>query len=389
MRSGFVRLSGGALGVGLLVGTLSCGREAVQAPSAAQIRGATTCDAGAARTDLLLVDQQPEVRADLEAATRRGLAVVHFDCSTFVVLSHCSVDAAYEFAPHTPKQQLLRFQDGASVSASLPLTYAAHAAELAAGFDQGRSLDLALVMSGRLTTQSWGVSSEDLRGDCQGATHVVSSAEVGAFALHSGVRSQTVTAAGLFGAGVDTRNAQGFELHAAEGSPAACAKQGAPYPGCDAMLRVELVTLRAPSPLLTALTEEQMQPLRGKLCEDVELCRAECKKDDADACMQYATLHLLGDRVARDLGRAGKFMLRACELDQPLACTLLGIEMLNEASPHPDLARGRDYLRRPCERGYAEACHALGLSYANAGDRREAGRYLQRACTLGASDACQ
>ncbi|MCA9644175.1 MAG: sel1 repeat family protein, partial [Myxococcales bacterium] len=371
------------LGAGL-AGMWGCARtEPARPPLAAQIRGATACDANAARTDLLLVDQQPELRADLEAATRRGLAVVRFDCQSFVVLPHCSVDAAYEFTPHSPKQQLLRFQDGSSLSASLPLTYAAHAAELTASFDQGRSLDLALVMSGRLSTTVWGVSSEDLRGDCQGATHVVSSAEIGAFALHSGAGNRAVTTAALLGLGVDARNAERFEIHAADGDPNTCATKGAPYPGCDAFLRVELVGLRAPAPLLTALTEEQMQPLRGKLCDDVTLCRTECEKDDADACMQYATLHLLGDRVERDLGRAGKFMLRACELDQPLACTLLGIEMLNEASPHPDLARGREFLRRPCERGYGEACHALGLSYANAGDRASAERYLKRACTLG------
>lgn len=389
MRGVLLRLGSALVGVGVLGGTPGCAHRAERPPQVAHIRGETACDASAARTDLLLVDQQPEVRADLETATRRGLAIVRFDCHALVVLPHCSVDAAYEFAPHTPKQQVLRFQDGSAVSATLPLTYAAHSAELTASFDQGRSLDLALVMVGRLTTQAWGVSSDDLRGDCQGATHVVSSAQVGAFALHSGSRDRAVTAVGLFGASVHARSAQRFELHSAEGDGKACAATGGPLPGCDALVRVELIGLRAPAPLLTALTEEQMQPLRGKLCADVSICRTECEKDDADACMQYATLHLLGDRVERDLGRAGKFMLRACELDQPLACTILGIEMLNEASPHPDLARGREFLRRPCERGYAEACHALGLSYANAGDQASAERYLKRACTLGAGDACR
>lgn len=379
-----------ALWFGLSLAIAGCGRTTEAPPKVADIRGETVCDARAPRSDLLLVDLQPEARADLEAATRRGLAVVHFDCERFQVLPHCTADAGYTFAPHTPKQQILRMQDGSSLGASLPLTYAAHAAELAAGFDRGRSLDLALVMGGRLTTEAWGVSSEDLRGDCQGATHIVSSAELGAFALHSGARSQEVTAAGLFGFRAQAGRSTEFELHSTEGDPNACAGGGnTPHPGCDAVLRAELIGLRAQAPLLTALTEEQMQPLRGKLCEDVSLCRAECEQGDPDACMQYATLHLLGDRVQRDLGRAGKFMLRACELDQPLACTLLGIELLNEASPHPDLARGREFLRRPCERGYAEACHALGLSYSNAGDRVRAARFLQRACTLGSNDACK
>ncbi len=366
-----------------------CSRHTNAPPRVANIRGGTTCDPNATRSDVLLVDLQPEARADLEAATKRGLAVVRFDCQSFSVLPQCSAEASYTFTAHTPKQQVLRMSDGASLGASLPLTYSAHAAELAAGFERGQSLDLALIMSGRLTTGAWGVGPEDLRGDCLGATHVVASAELGAFALHSGARDRSVTAAALFGARVQAEQRTRFELHSSDGSPAACSGSSTqPAPGCDAVLRAELVELRAPAPTLTAMTEEQMATLRGKLCEDVEACRTACEGNDADACMQYATLHLLGDRVERDLGRAGKLMLRACELDQPLACTLLGIEFLNEASPHPDLIRGREFLRRPCERGYAEACHALGLSYSNAGDTAQASRYLKRACTLGANDAC-
>ncbi|MEZ4232050.1 MAG: hypothetical protein R3B89_22925 [Polyangiaceae bacterium] len=367
-----------------------CARPGAEPPRAADIRGATTCDASAARTDLLLVDLQPEARADLEAATKRGLAVVRFDCRSFEVLAQCSARSGYTFTAHTPKEQVLRMSDRSSLGATLPLTYSAHAAELSAGFERGQSLDLALVMSGRLSTGAWGIGPEDLRGDCAGATHVVGSAELGAFALHSGARDRSVSAAGLFGAGIQTEHARRFELHSSDGRPGACSGASrAPTPGCDAVLRAELIGLRPPAPLLTALTEQQMSPLRGKLCGDVELCRTECEQNDGQACMHFAALHLLGDRVPRDLGRAGKLMLRACELDQPVACTLLGIELLNEASPHPDLQRGREFLRRPCERGYPEACHALGLSYANAGDTERANRYLHRACTLGATDACQ
>lgn len=375
--------------VALVLISSGCAGNATAPPKAAEIRGATACDADAPRTDVLLVDLMPEVRADLEAATRRGLAVVRFDCQSFEVLSQCSAEANYAFTAHTPKEQLLRMSDSSSLGATLPLSYAAHAGELSASFEQGQSLDLALVLRGRLSTTAWGIGPEDLRGDCRGATHVLGSAEVGAFALHSGARDREVSSAGLFGLRVHGSQTSRFELHSTDGSPAACSALGPePLPGCDALLRAELVGLRAPAPLLTALTEDQMQSLRGKLCEDLQLCRTECERDDGQACMHLAAMHLLGDRTTRDLGRAGKLMLRACELDQPLACTLLGIELLNEASPRPDLHRGREFLRRPCERGYSDACHALGLSYSNAGDTEQAQRYLNRACTLGASAAC-
>jgi uncharacterized protein len=244
-------------------------------------------------------------------------------------------------------------------------------------------------MVGKKTARRGSFTRDDLRGTCDGATHVVQTATLGAFAMSTGAKAEGRTVAQLFGAGVGVTSSSRKSVHSTAGELSACGARAGETPpaGCDAVLRVELSPVAAPEPTIAVLTPAQVEPLRGKFCPDPAACRTRCEADDALACRDWAVVQVLGDRVARDLGAGTRAASRACELGEMTACTLLGIAYLTEG-PKGDVVRGRALLERPCERGVAPACATLGTSFSNAGDPATAQRYFKRACDLGEQGAC-
>jgi len=361
-------------------------------PTANEASGRAACPNGPEQAaQPLIVDLQPERRADLEVAMRRGAAVVRWDCEHLVVMPRCAIAGGYSYEGTSPKEQLIRMVDGNAVRATLPVTGGQLAADLSGAFHQGTSLDLALVMVGKRTSSLTASTTDDLRGSCEGATHVVQSATLGAFAMSTGVRSTSRTVAEVFGAGVAATSTRSQHVQTKDGDVSACSTSmhGAAEPParCDAVLRVELLPIEAPFPPITVLDPEQVESLRGRVCPEVETCRAECDAGNARGCHDWGTVLALGDRVPRDLGLSTKAFRRSCELGEMNACTMIGIALLTRG-PRADLGRGRGYLERACERGTAVACETLGISHDNAGDSGEARRYFERACALGESAAC-
>lgn len=373
---------------------VSCRRsQPSHLPTAADATGRAACpDGRAGPSTPLVVDMQPEQRADLEVAMRRGVVVVRWDCDRLVVLPRCGVDGAYAYEGTSPKEQVLRMVDGDAVRATLPVTGNQLAAQLSGAFEQGTSLDLALVMVGKHSANLSMSTTDDLRGSCGGATHVVQSATLGAFAMTTGARSQSRTAAEIFGAGVSATSGRSQQVQTKDGLLAACstAAHGASAPPaqCDAVLRVELMPVEAPLPPIAVVDADLAERLRGKLCPDPEACRSECERGDGQRCRDWGVLLAVGDRVPRDLGLSTRAFRRACELGNMDACTMIGIALLTQG-PRADVDRGRAYLERACERGTPAACTTLAVSHDNAGETDRARAYLQRACDLGDSEACR
>src|SRR5262245_58264179 len=48
-----------------------------------------------AYADLMAIDWKPELRGDLEAAMKEGLAVVAYDCKSFKMQPSCSLEGSY------------------------------------------------------------------------------------------------------------------------------------------------------------------------------------------------------------------------------------------------------------------------------------------------------
>lgn len=392
-------MSGRLWATGVVVGSValavSCHPARVlrpASPTAVDATGRLSCGAEGPRgaAEPLIVDLPPEQRSDLELAMQRHVSVVAWNCTSLRVLPECWVDGAYDYQATGAKEQVVRLLDANSVRATLPLSGARLAGELGGDFATGTALDLALVMVGKRTTAQRGLTSDDLRGDCRAATHIVKSATLGAFTLATGARAQARSAAQLFGASAAVASQSGKVTFVRDGELQACSSDSPQVPPrqCDAALRLELLPIVQPEVPFVLITEADARGFRGKLCPDVGACQRRCEASDAQACSHLAILYAIADRVPRDLGQAGALNKRACELDYQDACSLLGIALLAEG-PHVDVSRGRGYLNRACERGVHTACGALADSYRNAGDAASARAYAKRACDLGYADFCR
>lgn len=362
-------------------------------PTAAATSGRALCaPREIPASELLVVDLQPEARVDLEIAMRRGVAVVRWDCQRLVVLPGCELDEPYAFTGTSPKEQVVEMASGDAVRATLPLTGARLAGDLSGEFARGRSLDLALIMIGKKSASLTHATIDDLRGSCQGATHVITSATLGAFALTTGARASARSAAEIFGAGAQLVSSVSRQIETKDGSLAACrgSERDATVPPhqCDAVLRVELLPLEEPLPAVAILSEADAEGFRGKVCQEPETCRSDCDAGGALACRNWGIVLALGDGVPRDLGLSNRAFLRACELDDMSSCTMIGIALITRG-PRSDMGRGLAYLERACERGVSTACKAVAMSAENEGDTARATRYRVRACSLGDEPSCR
>ncbi|MFT6397558.1 MAG: TPR repeat protein [Bradymonadia bacterium] len=127
----------------------------------------------------------------------------------------------------------------------------------------------------------------------------------------------------------------------------------------------------------------------------VELTRTACAGELARACYDLGARHLLGEYVEQDFSAGLGWVLRACELDDAVACsfaaTLIEDGITAPEQPTPDSLR-----LRACGLGYVEACDESGSPLSGAsveGDRLPPGSAaelveLAGACDLGFVGAC-
>src|SRR5690349_19100315 len=103
--------------LGLLVLSLSCGGSAGGEPAAPETATASaalgegTCHEVAAEGRPLIVDWPADLRSDLEVAMKQGVAVVHYDCSSFNLLRECRLAGNYGFLAVSPKETTLKLED--------------------------------------------------------------------------------------------------------------------------------------------------------------------------------------------------------------------------------------------------------------------------------------
>ena len=151
------------------------------------------------RPQVLVVDWEAESRVDLEVAMKRGVAVMALDAHGPRLLD-CQLPGDYTFLGTTRKEKVVRLLDRDEVKANLPLQGAGLASKLEGEFSRGATLDVALVMVGKRTAAARRAQRDQLVGECTGATHIVRSATVGAFAMTTGTQAKIRTAAELFAA---------------------------------------------------------------------------------------------------------------------------------------------------------------------------------------------
>lgn len=231
----------------LLLGVSACGigqSTLPKDPTYAEATGASSCSDNGTEQAPLVVDLKPEERGDLEVAMSAGVVVVHFDCHTMRVLPSCHSQGLYQFAGMTKKEQLVRLRSADEVKAALPI----HGATLAASLGQDSSLDVALMMVGKRSFAADTLSLDQLSGSCEGATHFVRAATVGAFVMSTGASSEARSSAEMLNAGVSAATGSRRSVTSKDGDLVSCS---AALPGaanapdqCGAILRLQLDPIR-------------------------------------------------------------------------------------------------------------------------------------------------
>ncbi len=357
----------------------------------------------------LVVDWEDAARADLESAMQRGIAVVRYDCEGIKVLKGCHIEGGYRYLGVSKKTRVVQMDDKATIAANFSPGFR-FVGEVEAELNAGRSLNLATIMVGQKSTDVSAASRALLQGRCDGATHFVFDATLGAFAMETGSKGEVKAAAEILNRGASAGVSADKKVEARDGDPAACdvvaGPHEAPVGGCQAVLRLTLFALSAegeaaptkPSATLAMFSAREsardgrtcpagfvftegacVRPAAAQtfLCEvgDKAQCKAQCDKAHVGSCGRYAELLLAGWDTARAAGGAATqaafeemFMAReavdaACVGgDEPAACTLSSMaEMLaNQAQKGAgDIKKARDRMVRGCQGGNLSACAML------------------------------
>lgn len=391
----------------------SCGTGAVaesvrsDAPTASHALGEAPCRNVADGAEPLIVDWNPELRGDLEVAMKDGVAVVSYSCDGFHLLPDCHIAGQYGFIGMTKREQMVRLDSSDEIKANLPFSGGRIGGEL----ERGSSVDIALIMIGKRRTTWSEPTRADLEGKCDGATHYVRGATVGAFALESGSNANVRTAAELFGAGTQGASQSGKHVQNRDGDPSECAKSSpdapAPPAQCGAPLRLVLspigpapnsaaapakpvpVVAKAPSecPEGLVLAEGKCTTPSDKAphqCKpgDADDCRAQCDRGHAGSCGELGAI-----LTARHDAGARAPLEKACSGDDAHGCALLGALLATS-----DAAAAAKVDAKACAGGEAGGCRQLGVATASgAGVPRDAGRaakLLGQACDGGDDDGC-
>ena len=196
----------------------------------------------------LVVEWPAADRAALEARARRGLVPVRYEGCTMEVLSGCELpDSRYEFIALSPKQERVSIRSADELYARLPVG----AAALEGKLERSGELVVELSIVGRQQADRDVVEHDELRGRCDGATHVLTGLTVGAFTLQSGGATAVGVEARVGTAGAGGSHERSRELLARDGDPLACAEPalepGSPPSRWGALLRVEAVPLAGPA----------------------------------------------------------------------------------------------------------------------------------------------
>ncbi len=382
------------------------------------------CGATPGRIKPLVVDWDPDARVDLEAAMQGGVVVVKYECPNVVILPGCTVEGSYSYAGVSRKEQVIQMQNMDDVHANIPISSATVGAEI----QSGRAIDLATVLVGRRSTTLASLSREGLSGECEGATHFVRSASLGAFSMATGSKGSAGVVVEMFGYGGGASSDSTRQALNSDGNLDSCrtSDPGSPTPPseCQAPVRIELIPVGEGAgsksadedgeETKTAAAENPCMPgyvfsagmctrpseAAAHLCapEDEAECKTECDKGSAESCFN------LGRILARrhwmdDLAPARGPLEKACTADIAESCTLIGEVLWGMADPEENAAaadqainQAYGFVMRGCQGGDGYGCELAGDIMADeklpSHDEAAAFELYARACDLGSGVGC-
>ncbi|MCA9489115.1 MAG: hypothetical protein KC621_04315, partial [Myxococcales bacterium] len=384
-----------------------------------------------------VVDWPDMHRADLETGMDGGVVVVQYGCDGFRVLPTCKLPGTYAYTGISPKSNVVEMKDGASVQANFGSFVSP--VKFQTAFEQGRSLNLAYMMVGTRTTTVSQVRRADLVGSCEGATHFVNRAYLGAFAMESATAGSAraaidVMSYGGAGAGAEASRQSLQRDGQLDACQAAGTTDAAPRAGCAAMLRVMLLPIDGASQGAAGTVDARGCPegfvfsdgacarkseVSSWLCDPGDLvgCKAQCAAGSSESCGRYAgilldtyldDLVIPADRSAdlvRDLNASKDAFVTACtDKGEADACSMAGMaQVTSEALLRPtdglSWVLAGDYFEAACAGGEAMACDVVNDTYTYgmleddelspiARDIPKVNALLSQACEVGSARAC-
>lgn len=423
-----------ALTVGSVFAAGGCGAGGAGAAvrpkdtTAAEGIGEGPCHEAESSGEPLVVDWKPEQRGDLELVMKENVAIVSYSCKGFKLLKDCKVDGKYGFLGMSKKEQVVKLNNADEVKANLPLGGVGIAGNIKAEMARGSTLDVAMVMVGKVKTTWAKVSADELKGDCDGATHFVKGAMVGAFVMETGTKGDVKTAAQMFGAGAAGSSSSAKNVQNKDGDITDCAKAApdaskAPAQ-CQAFIRLELksvtpkvaaaagatppppppppapneLTVEATCPKGLVMTEgkcTEPQAAKAFLCspKDASQCVEQCGKGNVQSCGAAGSLYTTGGGgAARDDKKARELLTKGCDGSDTKSCTGLGVLMVEGRGGAKDPTSAAKNFEKSCADADALACGMLGTLYKTGDgvtkDDAKAASFLQKGCEGGNDAAC-
>jgi uncharacterized protein len=376
------------------------------APAGGAGRGAAACTS-AGRADLMVVDWQPEMRGDLEVAMKEGLVVVKYDCASIELVSACSLDGSYGYIGTTRRDKKIEMNSKDEIAANLPVGGLSWLSDLGGKLGRESALVAQLVMVGKRSAGRKQAERGDLQGGCDGATHYLRAATVGAFAVAAGSKAELAASAKIAGKGAGASSSSSTKIEAQDGDLDACAASkpdsSAPPDQCGAIVRVELEPIGGeppPADVLAVVTCPPgfvaadgacRRPSAPHQCTpgDAAGCGAQCDAGHGGSCAALAVMHRDGAGVAKDWGKAASLAERACAADVSLGCRMLATAKLAGEGVKKDKPAALVLLAQACDAGDTAGCVELGQ--ARLADKKLAGDAVyafRRACYGGEIEGC-
>ena len=384
----------------------------------------------------LVLDLDTDARIDLEAAMKKSVVVVAYDCNTLRVLSNCKVnDDNYEYAAIDRRERVYRLKGEDELKVNLPTSAGKFGAEVKAG----RTIDLGIVMIGRRTSHTGSVDRDQLVGTCEGATHFLQKATIGAFSIVTGSVGKAAAVADVFSVGARGSSESTRDSTTQDGSLEACRSAAAdadsPPPQCRSPISVELTPIRGKSSASASVaavaskeepkakpSEEappppaagqsagpagEENPCRegylysggictkepsdtGYLCEltNFKECKEQCEKGNVGSCYN-------GGKWASE-EEAPPLFKKACDGQHGDACYELGRFVrpkYSEKGTEADFKKAYELFKHACDLGSGYGCTevAITLSEERTSFMRDlpaSFRAWRRACALGNSTGC-
>jgi hypothetical protein len=380
-----------------------------------QASGAPTVGVGASSSEPLIVDWDPEQRADLEVLVNSGIAVVANENGGLRLLKGCAVSGTYGFKGVTRKERVIHIENTDELRANLPLM---GVARLGGEVSRGQHLDVALVIVGKRISSRLAVFRDLLKGDCGGATHFVRAATMGAFAMSVGSSARVQTVADIFAASAGASSSAKSVARTRDGDLVTCQGSHAsdlePRDQCGALLRIELSPIDTAMKVVDDLAVSSRCPsgfvwkddkcttkVGPHLCTSVEVadCMGQCENGDVESCGVLAELHQAGKTRTLppdELAKTARLLDKACEDGSAAACFVRGAttQFPSDGSwKSANFAEVERLYQRACDLGDLRACNNMSVmlekGQGRPKDEARARALYSQACTAGWPLACK